>query len=1063
MPDEIRCPTCGARLPADATEGYCPRCLLSQARAGDTAAPTEDATAGDSVPTDPEATGAHVPGHVASAASSRTDATGDWTTAPDDPNQTTDGNRAASDLPRGATVRYFGDYEIQKELGRGGMGVVYKARQVSLNRPVALKMVKAGVLADDAELRRFQNEAEAVALLDHAGVVPVYEVGEHRGQKYFSMKLVEGGNLAEQLDSLQANPRAAATLLAETAQAVHHAHMRGVLHRDLKPANILVDAEGHPHVTDFGLAKRIESDVEMTASGAILGTPAYMSPEQAAGRRGTITTATDVYGLGAILYALLTGKAPFGGDSLVDTLQAVKERPPESPRILNPNVPRDLETICLKCLEKDPRRRYTSAQAMADDLRCWLDSRPIAARRVGAAERAWLWCKRKPAVAALSAAVALAMVGGIAAVFAVQARANANLQTANKNLEISNNALKKEHERVEIRERQAVEAMRRFGDSIANEPVLKNSPALKDLRRRLLGEPIAFFRDLRDQLQADAETRPESLRALASAAFQLGGLSHTIGDRAEATKRFNEALELLERLVHEHPSEEEYQRLLADALRGMGTAQFSKGLLRECGESIARAAGIYADLIRRNPPQQESRAEYRRGLARCQVVLGLAEHQAGRPVPALEWLRKARHEYEQLLPLSKVPSELRNEMVMCDQNAGGAEEVLGRFADALVDYRKGLSVADRLVQDNPNVAEYRLGLAQLHGNIGKILTATGKPAEAEAATEKSREIFESLVADFPSTIDHQSGLGGAYISLGGLAARAGRMSEAKARLSKARPIFERMAAEHPESPDFASELGVVLHNLGEMQYDAKHYPQARDLLLQAMAWQRKALASNPANPRYRECADAHLDILGQTATALGDKETLEQVQREKVELTASDPRIASFDERLARVAKGEAPRDNAERLALAQRAYDTKRYAMAAKLWADALLADPKIADSRRAGHRYNAACAAALAASGTGKDDPVPDDAAKAKLRQQALDWLKAELVVWAKLVESGPPQAKAFIVQTLKHWQDDADLAGIRDTGLLAKLPEAQRKAWQSLWADVEALLKRAQGGTP
>src|SRR5450631_3844092 len=235
-------------------------------------------------------------------------------------------------------------------------------------------MIKAGVLADDAEMRRFQNEAEAVALLDHVGIVPVYEVGHHDGQRYFSMKLVEGGNLAEQLASFKDNPKAAAILLAEVAEAVHHAHMRGILHRDLKPANILLDTEGHPHVTDFGLAKRVEADIEMTASGAILGTPAYMSPEQAVGHRGSITTATDIYGMGAILYALLTGKAPFGGDSLMETLDAVRTHPPESPRKFNPDTPRDLETICLKCLEKDPRRRYASAHELAADLTNWLES-----------------------------------------------------------------------------------------------------------------------------------------------------------------------------------------------------------------------------------------------------------------------------------------------------------------------------------------------------------------------------------------------------------------------------------------------------------------------------------------------------------------------------------------------------------------------------------------------------------------------------------------------------------------------------------------------------------------
>ena len=235
------------------------------------------------------------------------------------------------------------------------MGVVYKARQISLNRIVALKMIRAGALAGEDELRRFQNEAEAVARLDHPHIVPIYEVGEHDGKRYFSMKLIGGPCLSRTLSSYAANPQNAAKLMVTIAEAVHHAHQRGILHRDLKPSNILLDEQGQPHVTDFGLAKQVEGDGSLTESGAVLGTPAYMAPEQAAGSKRLVTTLSDVYGLGAILYALLTGKPPFGGDSVMETLDQVRQQQPVPPSRLNPKVPRDLEIICLKCLDKDPR------------------------------------------------------------------------------------------------------------------------------------------------------------------------------------------------------------------------------------------------------------------------------------------------------------------------------------------------------------------------------------------------------------------------------------------------------------------------------------------------------------------------------------------------------------------------------------------------------------------------------------------------------------------------------------------------------------------------------------
>jgi tRNA A-37 threonylcarbamoyl transferase component Bud32 len=315
-------------------------------------------------------------------------------------------------LPGGARVRYFGDYEIRGEMGRGAMGIVYRARQLSLGRPVALKVIRAGALAGDVELRRFQNEAEAVAALDHPGIVPIYEVGEHDRRRYFSMKLVEGGSLADRLGAYRDDPRAAARLVAEAADAVHHAHVRGILHRDLKSANILVDDRGRPHVTDFGLARRLEGGPELTQSDAILGTPAYMAPEQAAGRHGAVTLASDVYGLGAVLYALLAGRAPFGGDSVQETLQRVRERAPEPPSRLNPRAPRDLETICLKAMAREPARRYATADELAADLRRFLGGEPIRARPAGAMERAWRWCRR-PAIAGLTAAVAVAVLCGL--------------------------------------------------------------------------------------------------------------------------------------------------------------------------------------------------------------------------------------------------------------------------------------------------------------------------------------------------------------------------------------------------------------------------------------------------------------------------------------------------------------------------------------------------------------------------------------------------------------------------------------------------------------------------
>lgn len=286
-------------------------------------------------------------------------------------------------------ARDYGDYELLEELGRGGMGVVYKARQKKLDRIVALKMILRGDLASPADLARFRAEAEAAAQLHHAHIVPVYEVGEIDGRPFFSMKLIEGTTLARILLDGPQPSRAAAEMLAPICRAIGDAHRRGVLHRDLKPSNILIDNEGCPFVTDFGLAKRVKSDDSdshligfhsITQSGAILGTPSYMAPEQAAGNRGIVSTSSDIYSLGAILYAMLTGRPPFQAESAVDTVLMVLEQDAVPPRMLNPKVDPDLEMIALKCLQKPQDLRYPTADALADDLEAYLANEPISAR-----------------------------------------------------------------------------------------------------------------------------------------------------------------------------------------------------------------------------------------------------------------------------------------------------------------------------------------------------------------------------------------------------------------------------------------------------------------------------------------------------------------------------------------------------------------------------------------------------------------------------------------------------------------------------------------------------------
>lgn len=466
-----------------------------------------------------------------------------------------------SPLPS-ATRHRFDDYEVIEEIGRGGAGVVYKAQDRVLGRIVALKMLLAGSFAGAAELLRFRREAELAARLQHPQIVQVYDFGERDGCPYIALEFVEGGSLAEQLDGLPRAPREAAGFVAALADTVDFAHQRGVVHRDLKPANILLrssdpietsrGAAGRPalpagddaKITDFGLATRLNGDGSNTQSGTLIGTPGYMAPEQAAGHVRQIGPQSDVYALGAILYELLTGRVPFVGVAFVEVIEQVRFHEPVSPRSLQPRLSRDLDTICLKCLQKEPARRYATAAALADDLKRFLEGRPILARRVGPIARIWRWSRRKPAVASLGAALVLAVVIGFSAVFAFwqrserlrehTAQAQARSERSFQKAHAFTRSLRKTLQHGELRDARQFDALRRS----LTEAIAMYHQGVTHER----GDDLPLLHELADVWEELAEERTTSQRVAEAFEAYYKSLALRFGLASRSAARADEWL-----------------------------------------------------------------------------------------------------------------------------------------------------------------------------------------------------------------------------------------------------------------------------------------------------------------------------------------------------------------------------------------------------------------------------------------------------------------------------------------------------------------------------------------
>lgn len=846
-------------------------------------------------------------------------------------------------------VRYFGDYELRSVLGKGGMGIVYRARQVSLNRLVALKMIKTGMLADSEELRRFRNEAEAVAQLDHPGIVPIYEVGEHDGQRYFSMKLVEGGSLAERLVDFRDDPRTTAFLVAETAEAVHHAHVRGILHRDLKPANIVIDAEGRPHVTDFGLSRKLESELELTAVSAVIGTPAYMSPEQTRGRKGVVTTASDVYGLGSVLYALLTGRAPFRADNMADMMTQVREQAPEAPRRINPKVPRDLEVICLKCLEKDPRLRYDSARALSNDLRAWLERCPIAARPVGPLRRSWLWCRRRPAVAALTAAVVLAVVGGVAGVIAVQARANRDL--ASKNAELAASETK-----VRARFELAVDAIRTFHSGVSEDFLLKEDE-FRELRQRLLKSAEEFYRKLgtmlenqtdrvsqkmlaqsyhdlaeligaigrkpeavemhrrvlavREVLAQGPDADVEDLGDVARSHMAIAFLLSEIGKAEETLAAHHEARKLLEEVVARTPNALRFDSRLAKIHRGywadLASTQASIGWwfarLGKTGEALTwqmRGLAGREALHRADPTSRVNRD----ALARSHATLGQLYSRTGKSSLARQSHEAARE--IRLKLVEEAPDNARFAAALAQSHMDIAifDDTRGKTSEALESSRAALEIQRRLVETYPAVARNRSELGRIHHRIGMELGWLGRRNEALAEYRANLEIRERLAADHPEVSLYRSDLAQALYTLGGSHAENGEPVEALAAYERARALWRDLAAAHPDLTEYRRQLAICLQTIGLRHENAGRWDEAMTIYREARDLLAKLVEDTPDIPRHHNLLASIEETIGTLHSKRGrPDEALAAFERSLVvrrKLAVDQPTIVAYRSELGR-------------------------------------------------------------------------------------------------------------------------------------------------------------------
>jgi serine/threonine protein kinase/Flp pilus assembly protein TadD len=1020
------------------------------------------------------------------------------------------------------TPGQLGDFRILREVGRGGMGVVYEAEQVSLGRRVALKVLPFAATMDPRQLQRFHNEARAAASLDHPHIVHVHAVGCERAVHFYAMQFIEGRTLAAVIADMRSAPggpsgpqeqpttahvsgavspgadtapRAAASTEraprdrayfrrvaewgAQAAEALDHAHALGIVHRDVKPANLLVDGRGGLWVTDFGLA-HVQSDARLTMTGDLVGTLRYMSPEQALAKRVVIDHRTDVYSLGATLYELLTLEPAFPGQDRQEVLRRIAFEEPRPIRRLEPSVPRELETIVHKALEKAPADRYATAQELAGDLRRFLGDLPIQARPPGWWQRAAKWSRRHKAAVRSAAAALLVVLAVVAAMAGWWLRDRAVREAATE--KAVNDALRDAEDLQAQRDLPgAVAHVQRAraalaGGAATTELGHRVEERLKDLRLAVELEDIAVERMCQIR---DSEARVHSAWARSdrrhAEAFRTLGIEVGTLPPEEAGRRLRQttiAVELASAL-HEwsvaaralSPGDQVGWRwLLAVALATdadpersavrqgaaardarQAAAQLASARLDQLSAATVTALSLALDV--RQPATHEAllRSAQRRFPADYDLNLSLAMLLALR--------RPAK--YEEALRFATSAVAVRPQTARAHFGLAGILTGANRLDEAAAEYRKAV--------------ELQPDLAEAHANLGHVLVGLNRLDEAVAACRKAVELEPGLTwgwlnlsqalgyqgrhaeaaAACRQAIKLSPNYAEAYDNLGNALAGQGRTKEAIAAHRKAVELDRNLFSPH--------------YNLGRMLRD-----QGR--LDDAVAEYKKAIKLKPDFAQGHCNLGLALQQKGRFAAALEELRLGHELgcktpgwRHPSADWVRVAERLAELDRTLPAVLSGQASPGDANRRGMyAELCVRKHLYVAATRLYRETMRALPALAASPATGVRYNAACAAALAGCGKGEDAAGLTDAGRAALRKEALQWLRADLDAWRDLLAKDPDKTRPVVAAALRQWLDDADLAGVRGTNALAKLPEAERPAWQKLWADVADMLARSAAAT-